>query len=115
MDIGDLSARQELRKKLKCKNFKWYLDNVYTSKYIPDEDVIAYGRVRNSSYNLPVFNKLSFDAQVRSESRVPNLCFDNLNHDSGTGYNLGVYNCHDTLQTNQVILSIPYYCNVHNC
>jgi polypeptide N-acetylgalactosaminyltransferase len=45
MEIGDLSARKELRKKLRCKNFKWFLDNVYSSKYIPDENVIAYGRV----------------------------------------------------------------------
>lgn len=52
MEIGDLSARQELRKKLRCKNFKWYLDNVYSSKYIPDENVIAYGRVCNNVLHL---------------------------------------------------------------
>ncbi|XP_059479627.1 polypeptide N-acetylgalactosaminyltransferase 1 isoform X2 [Neocloeon triangulifer] len=83
MDIGDLSERQTLRKKLKCKSFKWYLDNVYPSKFIPDENVIAYGR-------------------VRSETRTPNMCFDNLNHDSGTHYELGVYGCHNELQTNQL-------------
>lgn len=43
VDVGDLSARKALRKRLGCKSFKWYLDNVIPGKFIPDEDVQAYG------------------------------------------------------------------------
>lgn len=34
-DIGNLTEQIELRKKLKCKSFKWYLDNVYPDMKAP--------------------------------------------------------------------------------
>lgn len=44
-DVGDYSERLALRERLQCKEFKWYLDNIYPEKFIPDENVHAYGMV----------------------------------------------------------------------
>jgi polypeptide N-acetylgalactosaminyltransferase len=41
---GDLSKRIELRKRLKCKSFKWYLKNVYPEAPLP-KDFLYYGEV----------------------------------------------------------------------
>ncbi|XP_033224682.1 polypeptide N-acetylgalactosaminyltransferase 1-like isoform X2 [Belonocnema kinseyi] len=81
--IGDLQDRHDLRARLKCKSFKWYLDNVYPEKFIPDENVIAYGRVRVVGRNL---------------------CLDNLQRDDDDKpyYNLGMYGCHAKMYPSQL-------------
>ncbi|XP_061733614.1 polypeptide N-acetylgalactosaminyltransferase 17-like isoform X2 [Nerophis ophidion] len=47
IDYGDVSDRVALRKKLQCKDFKWYQENIYPElkNYI---DTITYGEMRNS-------------------------------------------------------------------
>lgn len=71
-DIGDVTHRAMLRKKLRCKNFEWYLKNVYPEKFIPTKNVIDYGRVR-------AINR--------------NLCLDDLQQNNEKPYNLGVFGC----------------------
>ncbi|XP_045599384.2 polypeptide N-acetylgalactosaminyltransferase 1 isoform X2 [Procambarus clarkii] len=73
-DYGDVGERKELRNRLQCKSFKWYLDNVYPQKFILDEDAFAYGRVRNIGMNI---------------------CLDTLEREDldNSDYYLGLYSC----------------------
>lgn len=44
VDSGDLSERKVLKTKLKCKNFRWYLDNIYPESNMA-KDFIVLGQV----------------------------------------------------------------------
>jgi polypeptide N-acetylgalactosaminyltransferase len=80
-DYGDVSSRREIREKLNCKSFKWFLDNIYPEKFILDENVYAYGEVRNPSSSL---------------------CLDTLGKDEKGLIDLGVYFCQGGVSANQV-------------
>nr|CAI5825812.1 unnamed protein product [Callosobruchus analis] len=77
--VGDLTHRKQLRQKLRCKNFKWYLDNVYPEKFVPDENVLAYGQARTP-----------FD-----------MCLDDLQLPDDKAGPLGLYQCHPRLEISQ--------------
>lgn len=48
-EFGDVKSRKELRQKLGCKSFKWYLDNIYPELFIPGE-AVAHGEIKNFGF-----------------------------------------------------------------
>ncbi|XP_060585105.1 probable N-acetylgalactosaminyltransferase 9 isoform X2 [Ruditapes philippinarum] len=80
-DPGDLTERKALRERLKCHSFKWYLDNVYPEKFIPDENIHAWGMVRNPGSNL---------------------CLDTLGKDEKTVFDIGVFSCQGGASASEV-------------
>ncbi|XP_056653195.1 polypeptide N-acetylgalactosaminyltransferase 3 isoform X2 [Monodelphis domestica] len=49
---GDISKRLDIRHRLQCKNFTWYLNNIYPEIYVPDLNPVISGYIQNIGRHL---------------------------------------------------------------
>ena len=78
--FGSIEARLQLREKLQCKSFKWYLDTIYPELFIPG-DAIASGEIRNMM-----------------EGNGAQMCIDSAAKKSDLHKAVGLYPCHLQVQ-----------------
>ncbi|KAM6410639.1 LOW QUALITY PROTEIN: polypeptide N-acetylgalactosaminyltransferase 12 [Pluvialis apricaria] len=73
---GDVTERRLLREKLKCKDFKWFLENVYPELHVPEDRPGFFGMLKNRG--------------------MANFCFDYnpTNEHQITGHRVILYPCH---------------------
>ena len=68
VEIGDLSWGTEIKERLKCKSYRWFLDNVYPELFTPGDPkfVVATGYLRNPDDNmcLDTFGRTSDDSKL---------------------------------------------------
>ncbi|GFO05219.1 polypeptide n-acetylgalactosaminyltransferase [Plakobranchus ocellatus] len=56
LDVGDLRERLDIKWKLQCKSFDWYLNNVWPELNVYDQNVQVWGRLMNKAVNLCLDN-----------------------------------------------------------
>ncbi|XP_029445820.1 polypeptide N-acetylgalactosaminyltransferase 4 isoform X3 [Rhinatrema bivittatum] len=62
-NYGDISERKLIREKLQCKNFEWYLKNIFLELHVPEDRLGWHGAIRSMGissecldYNSPDHN-----------------------------------------------------------
>ncbi|XP_053324253.1 polypeptide N-acetylgalactosaminyltransferase 12 [Spea bombifrons] len=73
---GDVTERRQLRQKLQCKDFKWFLENIYPEIHVPEDKPGQFGMLKNKG--------------------MLNYCFDYNppNENEVTGQKIILYPCH---------------------
>uniref|UniRef100_A0A8C3IJP2 Polypeptide N-acetylgalactosaminyltransferase n=1 Tax=Chrysemys picta bellii TaxID=8478 RepID=A0A8C3IJP2_CHRPI len=118
IDYGDVSSRKELRKKLNCKSFDWYIKNVYPN-LIPLTTVVVYGTVSTNicvdQGPVPGNTPIMYDCHAYSSQVLKTNC--SLSHASFVLQGSSVMNkktkrCLEIVMDN---LSSPYRLVMQNC
>lgn len=71
VSFGDISERLELKKKLKCRPFKWFLENVYPELEVPPNQALIYGMIKQGE-----------------------MCMDTMGHFADGS--IGLFHCHNS-------------------
>ncbi|KAM9308256.1 polypeptide N-acetylgalactosaminyltransferase 12 [Gastrophryne carolinensis] len=73
---GDVTQRRQLRERLQCKSFKWFLENVYPELHVPEDRLGHFGMLKSKG--------------------LENYCFDYNppNELEVTGLKVILYPCH---------------------
>lgn len=70
VQTGDLTEREDIKRRLKCKSFRWYLENVYPESNMRNE-FIYLGEVSNRSVlNFPVHRCTIAPKNLNSKFRL---------------------------------------------
>ncbi|XP_014736360.1 PREDICTED: polypeptide N-acetylgalactosaminyltransferase 3 isoform X3 [Sturnus vulgaris] len=67
--FGDISKRLDLRQRLQCKNFTWYLSNVYPEAYVPDLNPLFSGYLKN------IGNRMCLDVGENNHGGKPLIMY----------------------------------------